>query len=194
MLPPPCEGLQSTVSWLACLVPPSGLRHSTYGPGCPRLWSDPTRRPLVLRDPAVSEHDFDDLGVGVVDHARLWSSSRPCGWMIMALIASLLARPQTALGGGASQTGGRATDRHARRRRMVTGGPEQILARGGNDSGRFTRSIVIRMQAAGRSLAVIRAAVDNTHGRYGPPTGTPRPLSSTSAPSCCWASPWEAPG
>jgi hypothetical protein len=58
---------------------------------------------------------------------------------------------------------------------MVTGGPEQILARGGNDSGRFTRSIVIRMQAAGRSLAVIRAAVDDTHGRYGPPTGTPWP-------------------
>jgi hypothetical protein len=31
------------------------------------------------------------------------------------------------------------------------------------------------MQAAGRSLAVIRAAVDDTYGRYGPPTATPHP-------------------
>jgi hypothetical protein len=57
----------------------------------------------------------------------------------------------------------------------VTGGSEQILARGGNDSGRVIRSVVIRIQAAGRSLAVIRAAADDTHGRYGPPTGTPCP-------------------
>jgi hypothetical protein len=36
-------------------------------------------------------------------------------------------------------------------------------------------AIVVRMQAEYRSLAAIRAAVDDTYGRYGSPTATPCP-------------------